>query len=49
MFIYLLIGAIVFVQIEGPSEDQDMMTYKEFRNHWNTVLMEAGFQGLSLL
>ncbi|VDN60624.1 unnamed protein product [Dracunculus medinensis] len=44
MFIYLLIGAIVFVQIEGPSEDQDMMTYKEFRNHWNTVLMEAGFQ-----
>ncbi|VDK25384.1 unnamed protein product [Anisakis simplex] len=44
MFFYLLIGAAVFVRIEGPAEDLDMQTYQEFRAHWNNVLMEAGFE-----
>uniref|UniRef100_F1L9F5 Two pore potassium channel protein sup-9 n=2 Tax=Ascaris TaxID=6251 RepID=F1L9F5_ASCSU len=43
MFFYLLIGAVVFVRIEGPAEDRDMETYEEFRANWNKVLMEAGF------
>ncbi|VDP26542.1 unnamed protein product, partial [Onchocerca flexuosa] len=45
LFFYLLIGAIVFVQIESPAEITDMETYEEFRSYWNRVLKEAGFKG----
>lgn len=48
MFFYLLIGAVVFVRIEGPAEDRDMETYEEFRANWNKVLMEAGFDGVHM-
>uniref|UniRef100_A0A915PZJ2 Potassium channel domain-containing protein n=1 Tax=Setaria digitata TaxID=48799 RepID=A0A915PZJ2_9BILA len=44
LFIYLLIGAIVFVQIEGPAEENDMESYEEFRSHWDRLLKEAGFK-----
>ncbi|KAM3715662.1 Potassium channel subfamily K member [Dirofilaria immitis] len=44
LFFYLLIGAIVFVQIEGPAEINDMEAYEEFRSHWNQLLEEAGFK-----
>ncbi|VDK27483.1 unnamed protein product [Gongylonema pulchrum] len=44
LFFYLLIGAVVFVQIEGPAEKSDLETYEEFRSHWDRVLQEAGFE-----
>ncbi|VDM99157.1 unnamed protein product [Thelazia callipaeda] len=43
LFFYLLVGAIVFVQIEGPAEQTDMETYAEFRSRWNDLLMDSGF------
>ncbi|CAG9538086.1 unnamed protein product [Cercopithifilaria johnstoni] len=46
LFFYLLIGAIVFVQIESPAEKNDMEAYQEFRLHWNRLLQEAGFKGI---
>lgn len=46
LFFYLLVGAIVFVRIEGPAEESDMETYEEFRSHWDRLLQEAGFEGL---
>uniref|UniRef100_A0A0R3RWW8 Two pore potassium channel protein sup-9 n=1 Tax=Elaeophora elaphi TaxID=1147741 RepID=A0A0R3RWW8_9BILA len=44
LFFYLLIGAIVFVQIESPAEKNDMEAYEEFRLHWDELLREAGFK-----
>ncbi|MCP9256859.1 Potassium channel subfamily K member 6 [Dirofilaria immitis] len=38
------INPIVFVQIEGPAEINDMEAYEEFRSHWNQLLEEAGFK-----
>ncbi|VDK74618.1 unnamed protein product [Litomosoides sigmodontis] len=43
LFFYLLIGAVVFVQIESPVERNDMEAYEEFRLHWDRLLKEAGF------
>uniref|UniRef100_A0A1I8ER39 Two pore potassium channel protein sup-9 n=1 Tax=Wuchereria bancrofti TaxID=6293 RepID=A0A1I8ER39_WUCBA len=44
LFFYLLIGAIVFVQIESSNEENDMEAYQEFRTNWNRLLKEAGFK-----
>lgn len=45
LLLYLLIGAIVFVQIEGPAEAEDMNIYEEFRSHWNKELQSVGYSG----
>ncbi|EFO16875.2 hypothetical protein LOAG_11628, partial [Loa loa] len=44
LFFYLLIGAIVFVQIESPAEESDMEAYQEFRSQWDQLLKKAGFK-----
>ncbi|VDD96930.1 unnamed protein product [Enterobius vermicularis] len=41
MFFYLLIGAVVFVQIEGPAEADDFATYELLRRYWNKRLINA--------
>lgn len=46
LFLYLLVGAIVFVQIEGPAETTDMEAYREFRSRWDQLLGEAGFESV---
>ncbi|MFH4980500.1 hypothetical protein AB6A40_007209 [Gnathostoma spinigerum] len=44
MFFYLLIGAFVFVRIEGPAEQRDLNAYDEFWTYWTRVLTESGFE-----
>uniref|UniRef100_A0A0N5AWJ0 Two pore potassium channel protein sup-9 n=1 Tax=Syphacia muris TaxID=451379 RepID=A0A0N5AWJ0_9BILA len=41
MFFYLLIGAIVFVQIEGPAEVTDFANYNLLRDYWDKRLNNA--------
>uniref|UniRef100_A0A0K0FLD0 Two pore potassium channel protein sup-9 n=1 Tax=Strongyloides venezuelensis TaxID=75913 RepID=A0A0K0FLD0_STRVS len=44
IFIYLLIGAIVFVKIEGPVERIQYEAYKEFRMAWEDKLTNLGMK-----
>ncbi|CAD5231612.1 unnamed protein product [Bursaphelenchus xylophilus] len=42
MFMYMLIGAIIFCRIEAPIERFEKETYREFRQQWEKILNERG-------
>uniref|UniRef100_A0A0N4Z0E0 Two pore potassium channel protein sup-9 n=1 Tax=Parastrongyloides trichosuri TaxID=131310 RepID=A0A0N4Z0E0_PARTI len=44
MFLYLLIGAIVFVKLEAPVERIQYEVYKDFRKSWEDKLTDLGMK-----